>query len=40
MSKGVTERRSIRKVADGIFELDTGIRFVALYRDQYLLAEA
>jgi hypothetical protein len=38
VSKGMTGRRSIRKVIDGIFELDAGIRFVAVYQGQYLLA--
>jgi hypothetical protein len=34
----LTERKSIRKVIGRIFELDTGIRFAAVYQDQYLLA--
>ncbi len=33
-----SERRSIRRIIDGIFDLDSGIRFVAVYQDQYLLA--
>jgi hypothetical protein len=37
-SKGVTGRRSIEKIIGGIFELDGGVRFVAVYQDQYLLA--
>jgi hypothetical protein len=33
-----TQRRGLRKTIDEIFELDGGIRFVAVYQDQYLLA--
>ncbi len=34
----MSERRSIKRVIDGFFELNKGIRFVAIYQDQYLLA--
>ncbi len=37
-AKRGTERKSVRRFIDAIFEVDGGIRFAAVYQGQYLLA--
>ena len=36
--RGRSKRIALNRLIDGIFDLDEGVRFVAVYLDQYMLA--